>query len=583
MKKRAVSVILIMFLIFSVSFAVAQSNETDDKAYDCLEEKVQGECSSLSAEAKIFSLLAIGECKDEVLADSSYESDVTLTAQAILALNEVNVNTDGAEEWLLTKTISPPGIDWLLQIETDEATTCSIIYEGGTVNININEDKTISGASGCLTSYFGGYWLKVSDTCYNKEFSISCSSGFLTTLLYKKTDSLTFYVSEKTSSASSGGTTTEKVDSFCFGDTSCDYEASLWAAVVLNFLSHETSSYIPYLISMMNDIDNQKYIPEAFLYLLTNEFRNELLSEQLSDGYWQKSDDKFYDTALALYPFQYEEFQEKTDAINWLEDVQGKDGCWNSGNIRDTAFLLYSIWPKTFYVGDGDVGVNCEDAGGYCMSSMSCQEAGGSVLDYYCSALFKCCDTEIFLDTCDDQAGEICTSDEICAGGTSADASDISYGEICCVNGECRTPSQESECESYDGICRDSCYSDEEESYYSCDSGELCCVEKTISEKKSYWWVWWLLILIFLAVMGIVFKDRLRPIWFKIKSKFGKSKPGPKPRGPRPGFPPSRMPQRRVISRRALPPARRIPLRKPGTKPRPEMDDVLKKLKEMGK
>ena len=33
----------------------------------------------------------------------------------------------------------------------------------------------------------------------------------------------------------------------------------------------------------------------------------------------------------------------RNNAINWLMSVQGPDGCWNSGNILDTAFVLYSL------------------------------------------------------------------------------------------------------------------------------------------------------------------------------------------------------------------------------------------------
>ena len=589
MKKSALFGILIMLLIFTLTFTIAEENESiDDAAYACLESKVEGKCSSstLSSEDKVFSLLALGECKDEVISDSKYKSDVKFTAQAILALNNIGTNTDEAEEWLLSKTRKTSDIVWLLQIKTDKATTCEINYEGlsAPISIGINADGILSGATGCLSLYTGNYWLKIDQNCYGKELSISCTEDFLTTLLYKYKG--TVYVSEKTSSASAGGTTTEQVNSLCFGIDSCDYEASLWASVVLYSLDYEISSYLPYLITMMNDAKNYEYLPEAFLYLLTNEFRNELLAKQSSStGYWETSDSEFYDTALALYPFQYEDIPQKTDAINALEGSQGNDGCW--GNIRDTAFLLYSIWPRSFYVGGDNGGeVDCESAGGYCMSAMSCQELGGNILDYYCSALFICCDTEQELATCGDQGGEICASDELCSGGgTSVSASDIEYGEICCVDGICKAPSQGTECEDYDGTCRTSCYSDEEEAYYSCDSGEICCIEKTVSEKKSYTWVWILLILIFLVVMGIVFKDRLRPLLFKLKSKFGKGKPGPKRGGGprRPGFPPvSRAPQRRV-PRRILPPSQRRPVRRPSARPKGDMDDVLKKLKEMSK
>ena len=84
-----------------------------------------------------------------------------------------------------------------------------------------------------------------------------------------------------------------------------------------------------------------------------------------------------------------------------------------------------------------------------------------------------------------------------------------------------------------------------------------------------------MLILIILIIVAIIFRDRLRPYYYKLKSKFGKSKPGPKapPRfSPRPGAP-----------RRILPPSsRHSPVRRP-VKRSGEIDDVLKKLKEMGK
>lgn len=591
MKKSVLFGILIIFLILNVSFIIAVENETKvDNAYSCLEEKVEGRCSSLSLEERIFSLLAIGECGDEITSDSQYKSNIKLRAQAILALDKINVDTIEEEEWLLSQNTTPDDMEWLLQIE-GEAPTCTINYGGSSYpNIIIGEDKKINTPAGaCLQLYGGDYWLKILPTCYDYEFEISCDKSFSTNLLYKKTSgagSDTIYVSENTHTASAAGTTTEKVNSFCFsGDTSCDYEASLWSAFVLNFEGYDISPFLPYLITMADE--NQEYLPESFLYSLTNDFRNELLLKQQSDKWWLYSGDKYYDTALALLPFQNEELEQKTNTRNWLleEGVQGNDGCWDGGNIRNTAFILYSIWPRGLSFID-DEGIDCGDAGGYCMSPMSCQDSGGENLgEEYSKTCFGasiCCDKEKILDTCSEQGGEICGSGEMCSTST-VEASDSSE---CCI-GSCQAPSEKTECELYgDGNCRTSCYSDEEESEeYECDSGEVCCTEKTISEKKSYWWIWVLLILITLVVMGIIFKDKLRPVWFKVKSKLGKfklggSKPGPKPRFP--PSPPGMLPQR-VMPRRVLPPAQRQPMKKPAGKPRKDMDDVLKKLKEMGK
>ncbi len=604
MKKRVFlfGVLIIFTLILSLMIT-ADLNVSDssgnqskvDKAYNCLEAKVKNKCSSLSSEEKIFSLLAIGECKDEVLADSKDNEcwpksscNLKTTAQAILALDKVNVNTEKAETWLLSQNATPQEIDWYLEIESPEQAKCTITYSGSPYQITIGLDKRInSNAGSCLSLAQENYWLKISSVCYDEEFEISCDKQFLTTLLFKKKTSSTIHVLEKTSSASAGGATSEKVDSSCFAKGGlCDYEASLWATLVLNFKEYDVSPYLPYLITMTE----AKYLPESFLYFLTEypDFRNTLLLKQKSSKWWMESNDKFYDTALALYPFQYEEIQEKTNSINWLLDVQDKEGCWE-GNIRNTAFILYSIWPRDFSIDYSDEGVDCEDAGYYCMSSISCQNAGGNELEDYtgCFGANICCNKEKLLETCEEINGEICNSAQtICSGGNLAEASDLKSGETCCVEGVCEEPKEKSECELNDGNCRAyGCNDNEEESSYSCDSEDVCCIKKTIAERKNYLWVWLLLILIVLAVLGIIFKDKLRPFWFKIKSKFGKSKPGSI--GGRPGFPPasSGYPQMRGVPRRILPPEQRQPVRKisPQSKSRSEVNDVLKKLKEMSK
>lgn len=577
---------------------MAAENETKvDDAYDCLEEKVDGRCSSLSSEERIFSLLAIGECSDEVEDDTQYMVDLKFTAQAVLGLDAVGVDTEDAEEWLLEQNATPDEMEWLLQIESTGETGCTITYEGlsNPININVNEDKTVSGASGCFNLYGGGYWLRVLSSCYDYEFEISCDQSFSTNLLYKKTSgagSDVIYVSEETHSAAAEGSTTERVSSFCFAEggegNPCDYEASLWAAYVLNYRGYDVSSFLPYLITMADE--NSEYVPESFLYSVTNEFRNELLSKQKNDQWWLESEDKYYDTAVALLPFQNEEFDQKTNTKDWLleDGVQGTDGCWDNGNIRNTAFILYSIWPRNIPgVGDGGDDFDCEDSGGYCMSLMSCEDATGEDLgDEYSDSCFGaniCCSEEKPLGTCEEQGGEICEDDETCSVST-VDASDTSD----CCTGNCRQQTTSTECELYaDGNCRTSCYSDEEESEdYECSSGDVCCIEITVPEKGNYWWIWVLLIMIVLAVIGIIFKDKLRPIWFKIRSKFGgKSKPGPKSKpGSRPGFRPLPGRPSRPIQRPApgmLPPGQRAPIKKSNGKS--DMDDVLKKLKEMGK
>ena len=368
MKKRAVLFsILILFLILSFYFIIAEDTATTDtsnsnteaskvdKAYSCLGEKVKDKCSS-SLDENIFVLMATGKCNSEVVKEANNDEcwpksdcDIKTTSQAVLALDKTSFNAKNAEEWLLSQNTTPTEVVWYLQIESNEATSCDITYSDSIYNINIGDDKKISSSAGsCLSLAEGNYWLRGSPDCYDSEFQVSCDNGFLTNLLYKKQGSSTIYVSETTNSASAEGTTTEKINSFCFSTSDvCDYEGSLWAAMVLDFQGYNVDAYLPYLVTMAED--NEEILPESFLYLLGtgNDFRTAILGKQINNKYWDASGDKFYDTAFALLPFSKETIQQKKNAINWLLEIQdssgSNDGCWDNGNLKNTAFILYSV------------------------------------------------------------------------------------------------------------------------------------------------------------------------------------------------------------------------------------------------
>ncbi len=585
MKKEVL--LLFLLLIFCTSFLTAVEESVSNKGYACLESEVAGECSSLSTEEKIFSLLAIDRCKTEVVEDSlddecwpKSDCAIKTTAQAILALNLIGTNTAKAENWLTSQTTNPDDVNWLLQIDSTNPTSCTISYKGDTYTISINEDKKISGNDGtCLDGYGDDYWLEIAPSCYDKEFNISCDETFSTTLLFKKKDSDTVYVSTSLKSALSPGKTTEKIDSLCFKQGGvCNYEGTLWAARVLKFRGRDISSYLPYLITMAEE--NQNFLPESFLYSLTNNYKDELLLKQKEDKYWLASGDRFYDTAVALFSLQNEEPEEKRDAKAWLEEVQGTDGCWQE-NIGKTAFILFSAWPKKSLVVD-DPTTDCGEANYHCMSDAACVEAGGEVLTDYTGCFTDiCCDRPKLLESCSVQEGEECESGETCPGGIMKEAIGT---ELCCVGGTCTTPSQEEtpECEQQNGTCRTFCLDDEEViSSLSCPSPKSCCKVKTGIGNK---WIWIFGALIILTLIGIIFRKNLRKFLFKIKSKFKKGKGPRKPRGPR-GFPPgpSSAITQRQTQRRILPPRQRPVRRSPVRKPTGEIDNVLKKLKEMGK
>ncbi len=582
------SAVFILLLLISMSFIIAQENETDvqlkiDKAYDCLDSKISGKCSTIAPQEKIFALLATGECKDEVIADSLNgncwpSSGCTLkqTAQAILALSQTSASTANAETWLMNQNASPEDVEWYLQIESPKETRCVITYDGGDHIIILKEDKTLTtGAKPCLSLSPGDWWLKVAPACYSKEYKISCDENFQTNLLFKRKTSSVIHVSEQTNSASASGTTTEQINSLCFMQGGkCNYEGSLWAALVLKSKGHDVRAFMPYLTTTAGE--NQEFLPESFLYYLTaqDDYKNTLLLRQKSNKFWSETGNKFYDTAVALYSIS-DEPTEKINAKNWLLEVQDSQGCWQ-GNIRDTAFVLASVWPKPIESTLSD----CSSSGYYCMSEVSCK--GNILSSYRCSGVMKCCDALAPIQSCSEQTGTICNSAQSCVGGVVVSATGTSPGETCCVGGTCEVVSLQSECESYGGECKPfACDSGEEEVVYSCDFGDKCCMPGTSG--KSYWWIWVLLVLIILVVLGIVFREKLRPYYYKMLSLFKRKGPGaPAYGGPRPPSSPG-MPVRRYVPRTILPPAHRAPApaRKPASQG--ELSDVLKRLKEMSK
>lgn len=588
--KKGVAVLLVFSLLLSLSFVVAQENITDaqakiDQAYDCLDAKVSGKCGTIAPQEKIFTLLANGQCKDEVIADSlngecwpNSGCNIKQTAQAILALSQTTADTEKAEQWLISQNTSPDDVEWYLQIESDKETRCTITYDGLDRIVVLKEDKTLTtGARPCLSLSSGDWWLKVSPGCYDREFKVSCDEDFQTNLLFRRKASSVIHVSDMTHSASALGTTIEQINSACFMQGGeCNYEGSLWAALVLNSKGHDISAFMPYLTTTAEE--NSEYLPESFLYLLTaqDDYRNDLLLKQKSNKFWNEEYTKFYDTAVALYSIS-DEPAEKIRAKQWLLEVQDSEGCWQ-GNIRDTAFVLASVWPRTIETTLSD----CESSGYYCMSEASCE---GNVLgNYRCPGVLKCCDALKPIQPCADQNGEVCNSNQKCVGGLVVSASDTTTGETCCVGGTCEIVELEAQCVSFGGTCRPfGCETGEEQVSYSCDFGDPCCVAGA-PVQRSYWWIWVLLILIILTVLGIIFRNKVREYYYKIISKFKRK---PKPGAPvapvtRPG-----MPLRRYTPRKILPPSHRAAPPRPKSKPaqrKPgELGDVLKRLKDMSK
>lgn len=618
-----ISIFLIMSLSFvsSVDFKNMTESQRVDLAYKCLGSVVENKtCSEITTIEKIYSILSVGKCTKELIDEARNEEcwpksrcDVKTTAQAILALDKAKKNTDKPVEWLLKQKEVPKDLIWYLEIETKNASTCKLTYNKNTYTLNIAENKKLLSTSlgNCLSISPNGYWLEINPSCYQMEFQTSCDKSFLTTLLFKKNDpqESTIHVLNKIHSAPEQGTTIEKINSFCFsGPTGCTYEGTLWATIVLDKLGEDIDSFVPYLIT--GEKDNRQYFPTPFLYYLTDysDYAQDILARQINEQYWMVSNTRYLDTAIALLPFQSKELTEKSNTINWLLKIQQENGCWDGNNIVSNGALLYSIWPRG-YMGSGSEGTgddgnstsdnDCVASGFYCMSGIKCQSPGEILPQFSLSCgILSCCSEPAKVKKCvDDLGGEICQPNEYCSSpGKSTAADDLTYSQTCCVGGICKQKESggtvENTCEQSYGLCEDfSCGSGyKETNSYSCSGSKICCMrDMPTGKSKNTLWIWILLILIIIVTLGIIYREKIKEL-MGMETNDEKEMKNNNPFS-RPGLPPSarQYPQPRKIipSSNPQPQNQIMPSRpiNPATRPKPkspkELEDVLKKLKDM--
>ncbi len=583
---------LFIFAMLMLGIVHADSNETSadsiQKAYQCLTTEVNAKSSSsLSLQEATFSILALGsntkaaqKIEDEKSGNNCWPKTsckIKETAQGLLAYEKLGKDTGAISTYLLSKNGTASDLAWflLIDISNHEPASCTIKHDSSQNTIAIGDDMKITGNPGsCLSVISSGYWLQISSTCLDKNFEISCTKDFITTLLYKKSNADTIYVSSKTNSAASSGQTQEHVNAKCFkSGADCDYEGSLWAAFALSQAGKDITAFVPYLVAAAQD--NPSYFPSAFIYKLTGgqDQYSEIVSSQQSNQFWSAPStkyNKYYDTALGLLALQGKDAQEATNAKNYLISIQSSDGCWNSKNIRDTAFILYGGWseqnPTTPHSSSGTL---CTEGGFFCESSaLQCQGAGGEILtNYECPSTLYCCSKPVATQTCAQQQGSVCTSGEQCSG-LEVDSSD----GTCCL-AQCQPVQTDvNECEQSGNTCRSACNSDEQANSLTCTFGSDICCELTTSSGSSNWWIVLLIILILLVIAAIIFRNRLKILFFK--SRKSSSTPITIRRPPfSPASPPRLMTSPRSAS---------MPSRRPTVQDK-EMEDTLRKLREMSK
>ena len=583
--------------------ANANSGDVINKAYQCLQTQISSkDQSTISLQEAIFGILAIGSnsklvsvIEGKVVGGdhwSESSSEIKDTAQVLLAYKRLNKNSDAIESWINSNRRTATELTWYLEmdIQNHVASQCTVSYGNEHRAININNDMTLSGNPGsCLSVAAGGFWLRVNNNCLDQNFSVSCDQDFVTTTLYQRSSSSTVFVSSTTHSAAALGITQETINSKCFSTSSsaCDYEGTLWAALALDEANKDVHAYLPYLSALAES--NQRFLPSGFLFKLTNgqDQYSQLVQLQQQSKFWQAPNtpfNRYYDSAIALLALQGSSSAEAGNSKTYFESIATPEGCWNNNNIRDTGFLLYAGWPRSAIPTSSGPPVPSSQlcAGiGTCSSLFVCNGLNGTVLDQYTCASGVCCSQSPVEQTCAAQNGRICTASETCSG-TTASSSDGS----CCL-GTCSPLPQASACEQTGGSCYTSCNTNEEQISQACeDSSKLCCKAKSTSSGGGINWTLWIILLaVLIIIIAIVIVMRNR-----IKLAFYKSR-GPPPQQARPGFPPGGRPPFSPaggpIPMRGPPrfiPGQTSSIRRPGvSESDKEMEETMRKLKEMSK
>ncbi len=623
--KQRVAVFFILLLLCLSAASVAALNEsapltkasgtsvTDDevsKSYQCLEK--QARKGSLSLQEAIFTSLALGSTKnatDVLDREKSAQEDcwpragckVKETAQVGLAYQKMGRNTEGIKRWLLSKTGTTSDLAWYIEtdIENHQPSSCTIRYDGREYRMDIKEAMQLSGTTGpCLDISSSGYLLKIRDSCLERTFEISCNQSFVSTLVYQKSRStgdcldqnnVTCYVSADTHSASSLGTTQEKVNARCFkSGSTCDYEGSLWASLALTKLgaNSNVSSSIPYVLALAEDY--ARYFPEAFLYLLTSDDDqySRLIQLRQQSQFWELRNspyNRYYDTSLGMLALGSSPAgkTELTPTQEYLMGIRTKEGCWNNNRIFDTAFILYAGWERrgAASLSGGGIGAGstfCEEAGFSCERLSDCKTAGGLVKEgFECQGVGICCSVKVAQPSCEQKQGKLCSLQTQCSGES------VETAEGACCLGSCIPIPATNVCEQApDATCKTSCDSGETQTSARCGTKSGICCARTASTGSSSWGIILLVILILIVLLAIFFRHKLQLWWFSLRGNV-KSTPIT-----RPGSPPSAG---RVALQR---PALRQPftqrMMRPGTQ-RPvqakdrEIEETLKKLRDMSK
>lgn len=511
------------------------------------------------------SQLGINKLKSLQFSDGSWNDNIYDTSWATYALFKTGNDYNSSLNWLLSKQVqaSSEG-NWYIQIKTPYSGTCSVsqgsnnpiefeIQNGSLVNCNAN-----SANSWIDLQYCAGFVIGINETV-----NVDCNNlgNADISLLYKQDNN--YYILDAKSNTRFA---TFLIDNGYFGD----YESTAYATWILSEMNQKNQLHtIPYLKSHPRSDDNANFDRALLLAITGDKNYADYLSNSQNNltGFWDSGN--IYNSAFIIYSLkkQFSSSIALNPGLTWLQGEQDTSegpnkGSWDNGDIRSTAMSIYSIKGgitlkeniqsnKTNNSNNTTKNSCTLDSDCGNITLYDCISGKCELKDGKCNVDIDCSDEEycdINTHICKQQQKPLigCTSDSSCKPGQQ------------CSNGVCG---------DIPGWC---------DSDIMCSNGEKCNLKTNFCEKKSSP-LWWIITLLVIAILGGIF--------FFIKSKGGiklKNKPNTLPKQQ---FPQTQSP---FINRpQNIPPKRIIPLPQKNyvdDQLEKDLDSSIKKAKElMGK
>lgn len=492
---------------------------TLDEAKACLSDKIsERTCSELSAEEQILSFLSLSQCEDELLANSRNNE--------CWPLEGCIVKTTGQAVFALSSDTGD-AINWL---QTQAISPTELIWylqidTNGPSTCEItfdNQIKTVNIDEEKKLSSNAGACLITAYDDYWFEVEKNCYNKEISISCDNSFSTTLLYKKTTTNTIYLSGETQSAIS-----DSSLTEKINSLCFGKNGFCDYESSLWTT-LALKKKGIDVSPYVP----YLVAMSDENERYVPE-SFLYLITGNSDYYNSVL----------------------LKQKTGYWEESGNRyyDTAVALLSLQNDNSLEKESAIDwlFQVQDNDGCWHGSLS--ETAFLIFSGWGSSPFSeipsTSGTDEELETCSELGGEICSSSEECDS-----FEENSKNGPCCL-----------------GTC-------EKKPDSSISSDEY---PDNVSGGRSYWYIWVLVILIILVATGIIFRNKIRILFFRIKSGFGKgSQTSTKPLPPR--GPPSYSPPRPAIPRKIAAPSAGRYAPKPRTEMEKEFSDVLKKLKEIG-